>query len=155
MLICLTQAYGSLWQSVKKTPWEFDSPERLAANRRLIQVEIDALVALGLGLTIDELCIIYRTQFPVLRGYEQTDLYDANGRKVPAEMNKLYRKVGQEGMSSDDLLWTHPQSQVEYTFEFPFRGYDREADMRAAYAKFEAMLNEHGEIVEEAGVTHG
>ncbi|GAB2895658.1 DNA methyltransferase [Neomicrococcus lactis] len=122
---------------------------RDALSRRSLIVEIDALSAISLGLTPDELCTIYRTQFPVLRGYEQSDLYDANGRKLPGEMNKLYRKVGDSGMPLEDRKWTHPQSGVEYTFEFPFRGFDREEDMRAAYAKFSKMLEEHGEIIED------
>ena len=116
----------------------------------MLEIEIDVLASIALKLTVDELCTIYRTQFPVLRGYEQSDLYDVNGRKVPGEMNKLYRKVGESGMTLEDRRWTHPQSGVEYTFEFPFRGFDREEDMRAAYAKFSKMLAEHGEIIEES-----
>lgn len=139
-LVCLTSAYAPLWEEVMGEPWSTSSPVRIAAERRQLMVELDALAALSLGLTADELCIIYRTQFPVLRGYEQDDLYDANGRKVPKEMSKLYRKVGESGMEPTDLLWTHPQSQVEYRYEFPFRSFDREEDMREAYARFEAEL---------------
>ena len=151
-LICLTSAYAPLWQEVMGEPWSPSSPVRLAAERRQLMVELDALAALSLGLTPDELCIIYRTQFPVLRGYEQNDLYDANGRKVPNEMNKLYRKVGEQGMESTDLLWTHPQSQVEYRYEFPFRSFDREEDMRAAYARFEKELGPATEGEAKVGV---
>ena len=94
------------------------------------------------GISIEELCTIYRTQFPVLRGYEQNDLYDANGRKVPGDMNRLYRKVG-EKLTIEDRTWTHPQSGVEYVFEFPFRSFDREEDMRKAYAHFENLLGDN------------
>lgn len=149
-LNCLTRDFEPLWVSVIREPWHEKSPTRAALARRFIQIELDALVSISLGLSVDELCSIYRTQFPVLRGYERTDLYDANGRKVPGEMNKLYRKVGEAGMTLEDRKWTHPQSGVEYTFEFPFRGFDREEDMRAAYAKFSKMLEEHGEIIEES-----
>lgn len=148
-LICLTRDFAPLWGAVMTTPWSSDVPVRLSVDRRQAQIEIDALVALSLGISADELCTIYRTQFPVLRSYEQNDLYDANGRKAPQEMNKLYRKVGESGMSAADLQWTHPQSGVEYTFEFPFRSFDREEDMRVAYEKFARMLEEHGEIIEE------
>lgn len=120
-----------------------------AETRRILQVELDVLVGLLLDVSAEELCTIYRTQFPVLRGYEQNDLYDANGRKVPGEINRLYRKSGESGMATEDIMRKHPQSGVEYRFEFPFRGFDREKDMRAAYAKFSRMLEEHGEILEE------
>lgn len=93
------------------------------------------------SISSDELCTIYRTQFPVLRGYEQNDLYDANGRKVPGDMNRLYRKVG-EKLTLEERTWTHPQSGVEYVFEFPFRSFDREEDMRKAYAHFENLLGD-------------
>lgn len=139
-LVCLTSAYAPLWEEVMGDEWTPSSPVRVAAERRQLMVELDALAALSLGLTADELCTIYRTQFPVLRGYEQKDLYDANGRQVPKEMNKLYRKAGESGMDPEDLLWTHPQSQVEYRYEFPFRSFDREADMRTAYTRFQSEL---------------
>lgn len=138
-MVCLTDAYAELWNEVHESPWSLLSPERTAAGRRLIQVEIDALVAIVLGVDINELCTIYRTQFPVLRGYELNDLYDSNGRKVPGEINKLYRQRG-ETLSVDERTWTHPQSKVEYVFEFPFQSFDREEDMRNAYAHFEQVL---------------
>lgn len=64
-------------------PWGVDTPLRKDEKRRAAQVEIDAIVALSLGVTADELCMIYRTQFPVMRRYDQEDRFDVNGRKVP------------------------------------------------------------------------
>jgi len=107
----------------------------------MLQVELDALAAIALGITAEELAVAYRTQFPVLLGYERTDLYDANGRKVPGEVARLYRQLG-EAMRLEERTWTHPQSEVEYMFEFPFVSYDREEDMRKAYAQFEKLLAE-------------
>lgn len=123
---------------------------RLGTYRWQLLVEIDALSALMFGLTADELSVIYRTQFPVAQRYALETYYDRNGRLVPTEIGRLYRKGGEEGMELADREWTHPQSDVEYTFEFPFHRLDREEDMRAAYAKFSTMLEEHGEILEEA-----
>lgn len=148
-LVCLSNSYADIWESVTGAPWDRDSAERVALMRRTLQIELDALAALVFGISADELCIIYRTQFPVLRGYEQNDLYDSVGRKVPSELIKTYRKVGPDGLSAADMRWTHPQSGVEYTFELPFRSFDREEDMRAAYAKFSGMLEDHGAIIED------
>src|SRR5699024_9036336 len=142
-LVCLTSVYAPLWEEVTGTEWTTDIPLRKGEERRQAQVEIDALVALALGVTADELCMIYRTQFPVMRKYDSQDLFDANGRKVADDVAKLERKLkpGQE-LGEDQRTWTHPQSGATYMFEYPFRILDREADMRAAYERFARELTE-------------
>ena len=139
----MTSAYAQLWKEVTGTAWTPAVPLRKSEERRQAQVEIDALVALSLGVTADELCMIYRTQFPVMRKYDSQDLFDANGRKVADDVAKLHRKLkpGQE-LSEEERTWTHPQSGAIYVFEYPFRILDREADMRAAYERFERELAE-------------
>ena len=107
-LNCVTSAYASLWGDVYNDEfiniswtgglkranrpalgritreWTDDTPLRIAEDRRQALVEIDALVALMLGVTVDQLCTIYRTQFAVLYGYDHKEyVYDANGRLVP------------------------------------------------------------------------
>ncbi|WP_344187323.1 Eco57I restriction-modification methylase domain-containing protein [Arthrobacter koreensis] len=140
-LVCTTGIYAEAWESALGSAWKPEFVLRKASERRQAEVELDAMVALDTGLSADELCTIYRTQFPVLRGYEQNDLYDANGRKVPGDINRLYRKVG-EKLTLEERTWTHPQSGVEYVFDFPFRSFDREEDMRKAYAHFENLLGD-------------
>lgn len=108
-------------------------------GRQHVLAEIDVLVALHFKVSLDALCALYRLQFPVQVNYDKNDLYDVNGRKVPGEINKAYRKLG-ESLSVEDRTWTHPESGMEYVFEFPFKGFDREEDMRTAYAHFEKML---------------
>ena len=140
-LNCLTEAYAPLWEEVVGEPWDVDTPLRKDEERRAAQVEIDAIVALSLGVTADELCMIYRTQFPVMRRYDQEDRFDANGRKVPKEIVKADAKLkGGAELSVADRTWTHPQSGVEYVYECPFRQLDREADMREAYARFAGVV---------------
>ena len=142
-LNCLTEAYAPLWEELVGEPWDVDTPSRKDEERRAAQVEIDAIVALSLGVTADELCMIYRTQFPVMRRYDQEDRFDANGRKVPKEIVKADAKLKDGAqLSVADRTWVHSQSGVEYVFEYPFRQLDREADMREAYARFEGMAGE-------------
>ena len=136
-LNCLTEAYAPLWEELTGEPWTPEVPLRRDEERRQAQNEIDAIVAISLGISADELCMIYRTQFPVMRRYDEEDRFDANGRKVPKDIMKLESKLKDgEQLSEAQRTWTYPQSEVEYTYEYPFRQLDREADLRAAYAKF-------------------
>jgi hypothetical protein len=142
-LSATSDAYASLWHSAADgaPEWTLDSPARIARERRQLQVEIDALVALSLGVTADELCAVYRTQFAVLRKYDQEKHYDANGRLVPNDVLKLYKAKG-EYLTVEERTATHPGSGIDYTYEFPFAVLDREKDMREAYARFEAEFGD-------------
>ena len=136
-LNCLTAAYANLWQEVTAEPWTINTPLRNAWDRQIAQIEIDAIVAHSLGITVDELCMIYRTQFPVMRRYDEEDRFDANGRHVPKEILKTDAKLkdGQE-LSEADRTWVHPQSEVTYVFEYPFRKLDREERLQNAYSRW-------------------
>ena len=119
--------------------WTTATPLRIAEDRRQALVEIDALVALMLGVTADQLCTVYRTQFAVLYGYDHHDyVYDANGRLVPNSVLTVWRKKGRR-LSVEERTATN-QAGYTYTYELPFRTLDREADMRTAYAEFERRL---------------
>lgn len=110
--------------------WVFSTPLRRDSDRRQALLEIDAIVALSLGITADELCTVYRTQFAVLYGYDRNSyFYDANGRLVPGNVMKLFKQKGAT-ISEAERTDTHPGSGVSYTYELPFVTLDREADMR-------------------------
>ncbi|MGE2718456.1 DNA methyltransferase [Mycolicibacterium celeriflavum] len=114
--------------------WEWGTPLRSAADRRQALVEIDAIVAIMLGITAEELTTIYRTQFPVLQKYERDALYDANGRQLPGKLASEYRKKG--ALKPDDL------TVDGITYVEPFVGVDRERDMELAHKHFSDIANQ-------------
>lgn len=164
-LNCLTDAYSEIWATswaedfrrdcwaiappmsqacdlgVVDRTWDRRIPLRADLERRSAQVEIDALVALMLGITADELCTVYRTQFAVLYGYDHdVYYYDANGRLVPNPVLTAWRRKG-AAISGAERTHTNASGNT-YIYELPFRTFDREADMRTAYAEFERRLGE-------------
>ncbi|GGZ30767.1 DNA methyltransferase [Streptomyces poonensis] len=122
--------------------WQHDTPLRTEYERRAALVEIDALVSVWLGITADQLVSIYRARFPVLAEREKAIYFDANGRRI----------------ASDSFAYGHGQTKETYStllshladyahaappegYEPPFYKADREAEMRAAHAHFQARLN--------------
>jgi len=129
MLSCLTTHYADLWAEcwnpafredtwAKEDPrldngrfrplmpeWTRDCALYTDFERRQALVEIDVLASMALGLTCDELCTIYRIQFPVLRQNEADTWYDQHGRIV------FTCSKGLPGVGLDRPQWeneTHP-----------------------------------------------
>jgi len=122
--------------------------------RRQALVEIDVLVSLELGLTLDELQTIYRIQFPVLQQNEKDTWYDRNGRIVftcskglpgvgfsRAEWNKIKDMMSGQVHRTilDDTLPGGPRERT-ITYEAPFDRCDRELDYAIAWAAFESRF---------------
>jgi hypothetical protein len=165
-LNCLSRHYASLWESVSGTPWHRGCALRNERERRQALVELDALAALALDLTEDELITIYRVQFPVLRQYEREDLYDQTGRLVPtgvlvqanrhnidirqplnvSSFTGLAELVGEvetpgHGVTGG-IVWEDPKMEprMKRVYPPPFTKCDRETDMRLAYQVFQERL---------------
>ncbi|MFC6013012.1 Eco57I restriction-modification methylase domain-containing protein [Nocardia lasii] len=153
-LNALTSAYAPLWSDLYTPTWQSDTwtpsiptpnstrtplnnitetwtwhtPLRTDADRRQALIEIDAIVAIMLNITAEELITIYRTQFPVLQKYDREALYDPTGRQLPTKLATEYRKMG--------FL---PQADLAVggiTYDEPFAGVDRERDMLLAHEHF-------------------
>ena len=174
MLTCLTTHYTELWEQcwneafrqerwTKNDPrlnnvrfanltpkWQRNCALRTDYERRQALVEFDVLAAMALGLTLDELCAIYRIQFPVLRQDENDTWYNRDGRIVftcskglpgvgfsRPEWNEI--KSMQSGTVSrtitDDTLPSGPRERT-ITYTAPFNRCDREADYATAWADF-------------------
>ncbi|WP_443358804.1 restriction endonuclease [Brachybacterium tyrofermentans] len=175
-LNCLTDAYTDLWRDTYTETltldawtgglerpnrpaigdvdpeWSMSSPLRIDEDRRQALVEIDAIMAIVTGISIDDLMTIYRTQFGVLNDYDRGDgkkayIYDTNGRQIPSAVRTAWNKAGrpETGLPLEDRTAVHPSATGTgrtIVYEQPFRILDREADMRRAYAEFQRRMEE-------------
>lgn len=133
--------------------WSMASPLRIDEDRRQALVEIDAIMAIVTGISIDDLVTIYRTQFGVLNDYDRGEgkkayIFDANGRQIPSSVRTAWNKAGrpETGLPLEDRTATRPSATGTgrtIVYEQPFWILDREADMRQAYAEFTRRMEEN------------
>jgi len=178
-LNCVTADYASLWEELWVPGWQQDrwtdpdfdrlllqdsgpswsmaTPLRRDFERRQALVELDALAALMLGLTAEQLCGMYRTQFAVLRKYEYKMAFDAEGRKLCGyHQSAGYRQSElQDQAKAGDLpkewarLWKlyeqyeEDPNSVDWLGHYkpPFHRPDREIEMTRAYNEFQTRLD--------------
>ena len=111
------------------------------------------LIARDLGLTLEELCTIYRIQFPVLQQYERNTYYDRKDRIVYLDGDSAYGYRTPDwkdiaGMTDgtvsrrvvDDTLPGGPRERI-ITYIAPFDRCYREADYATAWAEFDQRDN--------------
>jgi hypothetical protein len=126
--------------------WGIATPLRSERGRRAALVEIDALAAIMLGLTADQLALMYRAQFPVLRKYEYAMLFDSNGRKICGYHQSAGVRQGKDDYKTVKAWVEATEDGVEPDVELPelylppFVRPDREAEMRASHAEFTQRL---------------
>ncbi len=121
--------------------WSSITPLRSDEARRAALVEIDALSALMLGLTADELVAVYTGQMAVLRKYEHEMWFDATGRVIAKDnAAKGARQQEQDFSNLQAYLAGEDPGDLFDRYAPPFRKPDREAEMRAAYAEFQERL---------------
>ncbi|MBK3581924.1 hypothetical protein JHN63_50930, partial [Streptomyces sp. MBT65] len=125
--------------------WTRDTPLRTEFTRRAALVEIDALVAVWLGISADELVAMYDARFPVLQQYEENMWFDATGRRIA----KAHQQFGygqpkdawKELSSHDDFP---EEAKVPPGYTGPLYRVHRKNEMKAAHAEFTRRLNEAG-----------
>ncbi|OWA12153.1 restriction endonuclease [Streptomyces sp. CS113] len=125
-----------------KPTWYYSTPLRTEHERRAALVELDALVAVWLGITADQLAAIFRSRYPQLYDYESATYFDASGRKIAADFNTYGH--GQTKQDYLDLLaYLEDPERIPppEDYQAPFYKADREAEMRAAHAHFQARLD--------------
>jgi hypothetical protein len=163
-LNCLTTAYADLWAEVYDdvwrskgwacdwpglppledvgSTWNREAPLRTERARRSALVEIDALVAVWLGMDIDALIAIYQAAFPVLNRYEDITWFDANGWKI-AGYHRTFGQIQKKGDYEEllDYIESGGTTKVPDGYTAPFHKAERVAEYRQAHAAFSARLD--------------
>jgi hypothetical protein len=127
--------------------WQRNIALRTPFARRQALCEIDALAALSLGMTLDELLLIYRVQFPVLQENERETFYDQRG-KIVFTVSKGLVWVGvdrkqwtelKDAQAGDELKasWPAWARDAQGPYVPPFTRCDRVQDMATAYREFQ------------------
>ena len=186
-LNCLTEDYSSLWLSVMKAIisniswsktdsrlipsisnnecWLADRAIRNYYARRQALIEIDVITSMALGLSFDDLKLIYTIQFPVLQQNEEDTWYDAKGNIIYSCSKGLTgvgldRRIWEQirgEVSEDGMTYTGTSETYEHTIDpakselyggqkvtyyAPYNRCDRIEDYRRAWAHFEKVFKE-------------
>jgi hypothetical protein len=183
LLNCLNRYYAPLWQenwqeayiqdqwskddarlkpfNILTPEWNWHTPLRKWYERRQALVEIDVITAMALGLTLDELSLIYNVQFPVLQQNEDDTWYDQKGNiiftcskglvgvgidrpewdKITDEVNPMQRKLKEGATYTHIITKSELYMGQQVTYYPPFDKCDRVEDYKVAWAHFEKVFN--------------
>ncbi|WP_163508972.1 hypothetical protein [Fodinicola acaciae] len=164
-LNCLTQAYSKLWAELYDpgwlrlegwvcdwpglgalqdvaAEWQPETPLRSERARRSALVEIDALVAVWVGMSADALIAAYRGRFPVLQKYEAATWFDADGWKIASYARTFGQRQTKASWVQFEAYREDPENVPPPDgYTAPFYKADREKEMREAHAVFKARLD--------------
>lgn len=175
MLNCLSENYKDLWEHNWNTDfnqdswskadarlkpfdsltveWKWETPLRNWFERRQALVEIDVITAIALGLSLEELVLMYNVQFPVLQQNEDDTWYDAKGNIV-FTCSKGLVGVGLDRGDWNAIAAMKAGETFEHTIEkselyqgkkvtyyAPFAKCDRVEDYKTAWAHFEKVFH--------------
>lgn len=184
LLNCLTEPYRQLWEecwmdsyaseqwsindsrlkpfNALTRQWSWDIPLRNYFERRQALVEIDVLAAMALGLSLEDLEMIYTIQFPVLQQNENDTWYDAEGKIVftcskgltgvgldRPDWDRIKGEISADGLTAQGIAPTYEHTITKselyqgqkQTFVAPYTRCDRVEDYRRAWKHFETLLN--------------
>lgn len=177
MLNCITNQYSTFWKNNFKEEyktfswskndlrlkpfnrlnelWSVHIPLKNYYERRQALIELDVIVSMILGLTCEELIILFDIQFPVLQQNEDDTWYDQRGNIV------FTCSKGLTGVGVDRPVWetirdikdgefyehTIEKSELYYgekvIYYAPFERCDRVEDYKVAWAHFEKIFNQN------------
>ncbi|MCZ7422950.1 class I SAM-dependent DNA methyltransferase [Verrucosispora sp. WMMA2121] len=166
-LNCVTEAYSALWKEVfddrlladcewavdwrgltsldegLAPTWQHTSPLRTERARRAASVELDALIAVWLGIDVEGLIAIYRSRYAVLNSYESDMWFDSEGRRIARE---FHAQGVRQAKTAFGQLMSHLESPVRCPvpegYSAPFFKADRENEYRQAHAVFSKQLQD-------------
>jgi hypothetical protein len=136
--------------------WNRNSPLRNFFERRQALTEIDVISAMALGLSLDELILIYNIQFPVLQSYEENTFYDQTGNVVFTNNSQGLKAVGVDSVTFNSIKDLKAGETYEHTIDpkkselyggkkiiyyAPFDKCDRVEDYKVAWEHFERVFN--------------
>jgi hypothetical protein len=105
-------------------------------------VEIDALVAVWLGVSADALVAMYKSRFPIMQDFDAVTWCDSNERKIAG--HRYTYGFGQTKQHYEHFLAYQKKERHEPPegYTAPFYKANREEEMREAHAHFAARLQE-------------
>ena len=153
---CLTDWKGHFGECGRTEPttqhsheWKWETPLRTQLDRRQALVELDVIVTKALGLSLDDLLLMYRVSFPTMRKYDADTFYDQNGRCVfSAKSGESYlsrqewesirdMKDGEFQKTITETVFSDTPTERTIIYKAPFFKKDREADYQEAWEMLE------------------